>query len=78
MNQANTDSLNSLKHRQTVYISDPDFPKYRSGEFTGWLTESNNLAIAYIEVFDRSSRKKDHLETVCVSSDFLSCIPPIR
>lgn len=66
-----------FKHRQTVYISDPHFKKYKSGEFTGWLTPMT-CEIAYVEVFDRSSRKQGHLETICVSSEYLSPIPPIN
>lgn len=68
----------SYRHRQTVYISDPHFPRYRSGQFTGWLTEGSGLAIAYVEVFDKSSRKAGHLETVCISSEYLSPIPPVN
>ncbi|MFM7888682.1 MAG: hypothetical protein ACKPCM_18770 [Pseudanabaena sp.] len=71
-------SKKTFKHRQTVYISDPHFLKYRSGQFTGWLTETPDYAIAYIEVFDRNSRKKDRLETICVSDKYLSHIPPVN
>lgn len=65
-----------LKHRQHVFISDPHFPKYKRGEFTGWLTENSTFQIAYIEVFDKSSRKQNHLETICVDSKYISTIAP--
>lgn len=68
----------AFKHRQTIYITDPHFPKHRSGEFTGWLTEGSELAIAYVEVFVKSSRKQGHLETICVSEEYLSTIPPVN
>lgn len=67
----------NYRHRQTVYISDPHFPRHRSGQFTGWLTEGS-LKIAYVEVFDKSSRKAGHLETICVEEKFLSPIPPVN
>lgn len=67
-----------LKHRQRVYITDPHFKQYRCGEFTGYLTEGSDFQIAYVEVFDKSSRKQGHLETICVDSKYLSTVPPIN
>ncbi|ELS32801.1 MULTISPECIES: hypothetical protein [Pseudanabaena] len=67
-----------LKHRQTVYITDPHFKQYKCGEFTGYLTENPTYQIAYVEVFDKSSRKQGHLETICVNAEYLSTVPPIN
>jgi hypothetical protein len=66
------------KFRQWLYISDPNLPQYKGGEFTGWLTENEKFKIAYMEVFNKNSRKQGHLETVCVDSKYLSTTTPIN
>ena len=67
-----------FKYRENVYISDPHYKQYRFGQFTGYLTESHGLQIAYVEVFDKSSRKQGLLETICVDTKYLSTDQPIR